>query len=45
LHGEQQVELLLGHYKTLYGYLGGDPAKARCEWRRLKLILSICVEK
>ena len=19
-----------------FGYLGGDPAKARCEWRRLK---------
>jgi len=35
-HGEEQVELLLGHYKTLFGYLGGDPAKARCEWRRLK---------
>ena len=36
-HGEQEIELLLGHYKTLYSYLGGDPAKARCEWRRLKL--------
>ena len=35
-HGEEQVELLLSHYKTRFGYLGGDPAKARCEWRRLK---------
>ena len=38
-HGEQPVELLLDHYKTLYNYLGGNPAKARCEWRRLKLFV------
>ena len=38
-YGEAEVNTLLDHYKTLYGYLGGDPAKARQEWRRLKLFV------
>ena len=38
-HGEAELNLLLDHYKTLYGYLGGDPAKARREWRRLKIFV------
>jgi hypothetical protein len=39
-HGEDEILLLLDHYKTLYGYLGGDPDKALQEWRRLKLFVS-----
>jgi hypothetical protein len=39
-HGEDEVRLLLDHYKTLFDYLGGDPAKALQEWRRLKLFVA-----
>ena len=37
---ETEIDLLLSHYSTLFSdYLGGDAAKARQEWRRLKLFV------
>ena len=39
-YGEVEINLLLSHFKTLYEYLGGDPAKVSREWRRLKLFVS-----
>ena len=38
-YGVQEINLLLGHYETLYGYLGGNPAAARREWLKLKLFI------
>jgi hypothetical protein len=39
-YGEEKIELLLGHYKVLFNYLGGDASRARREWRRLKLLVA-----
>jgi len=39
-YGEDEITLLLAHYKTLYGYLGGDQSKVQREWRRLKLLVA-----
>ena len=39
-YGEAEIDLLLEHYKTLYGYFSGDADKARREWRRLKLFVA-----
>ena len=39
-YGDAEISLLLKHYETLYGYLGGDATKAHEEWRRLKLFVS-----
>eukprot|EP00966_Prymnesium_polylepis_P117248 2709200-Prymnesium_polylepis.1 len=38
-YGTEEIDVLLDHYKTLFGYLGGDAVKARREWRRLKLFI------
>ena len=38
-HGEEELNTLLDHYKVLFGYFGGDAAKARREWRKLKFFV------
>jgi len=38
-YGNEAIDLLIDHYKTLLGYLGCDLAKAHREWRRLKLFV------
>ena len=38
-YGDEEINLLLDHYKTLLGYLGCKSAKARREWRRLKVFI------
>lgn len=38
-YGVEQINTMLDHYKTLYGYLGGDETKAQSEWRKLKLFV------
>ena len=39
-YGEDKINVLLKHYKTLFCYLGGDVARARQEWRRMKLFIA-----
>jgi hypothetical protein len=36
-YGTKEIDLLLDHYKVLFGYLGGDADKVQREWKRLKI--------
>ena len=36
-YGTKEIDLLLVHYKVLFGYLGGDADKVQREWKRLKI--------
>ena len=35
-YGDEEIKQLLGHYSTLYSYLGGTPDKVQREWLPLK---------
>ena len=36
-YSTKEIDLLLDHYKVLFGYLGGDADKVQREWKRLKI--------